>query len=127
MAAYQHRLRKYYKAILRDLEPKRLADILYQEEVFDYDEMDEVKCEKTRKLQAEVLLGKVNRMGDRKVAIFVDSLRQTQRHLYELLQTPVQGEAEALRRSQAELGLGLCTACDYDQQHGNRNNHKFGQ
>ena len=89
--------------------------------------MDEVKCEKTRKLQAEVLLGKVNRMGDRKVAIFVDSLRQTQRHLYELLQTPVQGEAEALRRSQAELGLGLCTACDYDQQHGNRNNHKFGQ
>ena len=114
MAAYKHRLRKHYQAILRDLEPTRLVDFLYQEEVFDYDEMDEVKCENRRKKQAEVLLGKVNRMSDRKMAIFVESLRQTQEHLYELLRTPIPGEEEALR-NQVQASSGLCTACDHDQ------------
>ena len=112
MAAYKHRLRKHHQKILRDLEPTRLLDFLYQEEVFDYDEMDEVKCEKTRKKQAQVLLGKVNRLGDGNMAIFVESLRQTQKHLYELLQTPVPGEAEALRNLVQESS-GLCAACGH--------------
>lgn len=106
MAAYKRRLQKNYQAILRDLEPRKLVNILYQEEVFDDDDMEEVKCEKTRKKKAEVLLAKVKLLEDSEVATVVDSLRQTQRHLYELLQTPVQGEAEALRRSQVQVGLG---------------------
>ena len=114
MAAYKHRLQKHHRAILRDLEPTRLVDFLYQEEVFDYDEMDEVKCQITRRKQAEVLLGKVNRLGGRQMVIFIDSLRQTQEHLYELLRTPIPGEEEALR-NQVQASSGLCTACDHDQ------------
>lgn len=106
MAVYKHRLRKYYQAILQDLEPKKLVNILYQEEVFDDDDMEDVKCEKTRKKQAEVLLAKVKLLGDSEVVIVVESLRQTQRHLYELLQTPAPGEADALRRSQVQASLG---------------------
>ena len=107
---YKHRLRKCYAAILRDLEPKKLVNILYQEEVFDEDDMADVKCEKTRKKQAEVLLEKVKLLGDSEVAIVVDSLQQTQRHLYNLLQRPFPGEEDARMRSQVQEGLGLCTA-----------------
>ena len=116
MAHYKHRLQKYYRAILRDLEPKKLVNILYQEELFDDDDMEEVKCERTRKKQAEVLLAKVKLLEESEVETFVESLRQTQRHLYELLQTPVQGEAEALRRSRVQVsGSGMRIACDHDQ------------
>ena len=106
---YKYRFQKYHVAILRDLEARRLVDILYQEEVFDVDDMAEVKCEKTRKKRAEVLLQKVQTLGDNQVAIVVNSLQQTQQHLYELLQRPVQGEEEALR-SRFEADFGLYTA-----------------
>lgn len=108
---YKYRLQKNYTAILRDLEPKKVVNILFQDEVFDSDEMDEVKCEKTRKKQAEVLLDKVSRLGERDIAIFVNSLRQTQRHLYDLLQRPVPGEElQAQIQSQMQAGSGLCIA-----------------
>ena len=102
---YKYRLQKYYSAVLRDLEPRKLVNILYQKEVFDDDDMDEVKCEKTRKMQAEVLLKKVKLLGDNEVAIVVESLQQTQRHLFELLQTPVPDEARNLSQVQAGLSL----------------------
>lgn len=94
---YKYRLKKNYTAILRDLEPKKVVNILYEKDVFDSDDMEEVKCEKTRKKQAEVLLQKVDNLGDIEVAIFVNSLQQIQRHLYELLQRQVHGEVEMIQ------------------------------
>lgn len=92
---YAYRLQKNREKVLKDLEPRKILNILYQEEVFDLDEMDEVKEEKTRKKQAEMLLDKITRAGDRNMAIFVNGLQKTQRHLYELLQRPVDGEVLA--------------------------------
>lgn len=89
---YAYRLRKNRDKVLKDLEPRKILNTLYQEEVFDLDEMDEVNGEKTRKKQAEMLLDKITRAGDRNMAIFVNGLQKTQRHLYELLQRPVDGE-----------------------------------
>ena len=107
---YKYRLQRNYTAILQDLEPKKVVNILFQEEVFDADDMADVKCEKTRKKQAEVLLEKLDNQGHSKVAIFVHALRKIQPHLYELLQTQVPGEEEALIASQVQANAGLCIA-----------------
>lgn len=102
---YKYRLQKNYRAILRDLEPKKVVNVLYEKDVFDADDMEEVKCEKTRKKQAEVLLQKVDNLGDYEVAIFVNSLQQIQRHLYDLLQREVE-----MVQSQNQVNAGLFTA-----------------
>lgn len=99
---YKYRLKRNYRAILRDLEPKKVVNILYEKDVFDADDMEEVKCEKTRKKQAEVLLQKVDNLGDFEVAIFVSSLQQIQRHLYDLLQRDVE-----MIQSQNQVNEGL--------------------
>ena len=107
---YKYRLKKNHGKLLADLEPKKVVNILYQEDVFDLDEMDEVRCEKPRKRQAEVLLDKVTRSGDTNIAIFVNALRQTQKHLYELLQMPVRGEQlQAEIEAQWRANSGLCS------------------
>lgn len=80
------RLIKNRIAILKDLEPSKYWNYLYQEGIFDMDDMDEVKAEKTRKKKAEALLEKVERSGPEGIAIFTDTLRQIQPHLYDLLQ-----------------------------------------
>lgn len=105
--AYGYRLKKNYEKVLEDLEPKKLVNRLYQEEVFDLDEKDEVMAEKTRKDRANVLLGKIQRAGDHNMVIFVNALQRTQRHLYELLQSPVSGELQA-QLNQAMTPAGLC-------------------
>lgn len=94
--------------ILQDLEPKKVVNILYQDEVFDLDEMEEVTSQGSRKAQAELLLGKVSRSGDRNIAIFVNALRKTQKHLYDLLQRRVPGE-EFQAEVEARVRTGLCS------------------
>lgn len=107
---YKYRLKKNHGKLLADLEPKKVVNILYQEDVFDLDEMDEVRCEKPRKRQAEVLLDKVTRSGNTNIAIFVNALRQTQKHLYELLQMPVRGEQlQTEIEAQWRANSGLCS------------------
>lgn len=109
---YKYRLRKNHGKILQDLEPKKVVEILYQDEVFDLDDKDEVNSEKSRKAQAVMLLDKVARSGDNNIAIFVNALRKTQKHLYELLQTPIPGEeflAEVEERV-IQARTGLCSA-----------------
>ena len=91
---YEFRLRKNYKTILRDLDPRKVLPHLYQEAVFDFDDMDEVKAEKTRKRQAEALLDILSRCGERGFEVFVNALQETQRHLAVVLTTPVPGELE---------------------------------
>ena len=94
-------------AILRDLEPKKHWNYLIQEGVLDYDDLDDLKAEKTRKARAELLLGKVLLAGARKIDIFVMSLSIYQPHLHELLQRDL---PETLQRQQGNyIESGNCT------------------
>lgn len=91
------RLQKKYEAIRRDLEPEKILGYLYQEEVIDLDDMDEVKAEKTRKKKAEQLIEILQRKGRedpslRAMEVFVEVLEQRQPHLARILQTEIDGE-----------------------------------
>ena len=79
-------LRRNRKAILRDLDPSKSWNYLYQEGIFDLDDLDEVKAEKTRKKKAEALLEKVEHSGPEGIAVFAQTLRESQPHLFDLLQ-----------------------------------------
>ena len=92
-----YRLQKRYEAIRRDLEPDRILGYLYQEEVIDADDMEEVKAERTRKKKAEKLLeilqGKARiDASHNAMEVFVDILDQRQPHLARILQTQIDGE-----------------------------------
>ena len=101
------RLRGNRVAILKDLEPKKHWNYLIQEGVLDYDDLDELKAEKTRKARAELLLRKVLLSGARKIDIFVMSLSIYQPHLHELLQRDL---PETLQRQQGNyIESGNCT------------------
>lgn len=78
-------LRRNRKAILRDLDPSKSWNYLYQEGIFDLDDIEEVKAEKTRKKKAEALLEKVEHSGPDGIAVFAETLRESQRHLFDLL------------------------------------------
>lgn len=92
---YAYRLRINHDKVLRDLEPGKILSLLYQAEVFDLDDKDEVKAGITRKKQAEILLDKIVRSGYQNLVKFVNALQNTQPHLHRLLQEPVHGEEQA--------------------------------
>ena len=79
-------LRRNRKAILQDLDPSKSWNYLYQEGIFDLDDIEEVKAERTRKKKAEALLEKVERSGPGGIAVFAETLRESHRHLFDLLQ-----------------------------------------
>ena len=102
---YAYRLRKKRDKVLRDLEPRKILNLLYQEEVLESEDMEEVKAGGARNIQANILLDKILRSGDENIATFVNALERTQPHLYKLLQNPVPGE---------ELAEGgLCSIFEY--------------
>ena len=86
------------EAILKDLEPSKYWNYLYQEGIFDEDDIDDVKTLRTRKQRAEELLAKVQRSGPTQIAVFLNALNNTQPHLYELLQREVNRPGELLQR-----------------------------
>lgn len=103
----EERLRVNLVAIIKDLEPKKHWNYLIQEGVLDYDDLDELKAEKTRKARAELLLRKVSLAGAQKINIFVESLSIYQPHLHELLQRDL---PETLQRQQGNyIESGNCT------------------
>ena len=102
---YAYRLRKKRDKVLRDLEPRKILNLLYQEEVLESEDMEEVKAGGARNIQANILLDKILHSGDENIATFVNALERTQLHLYKLLQNPVPGE---------ELAEGgLCSIFEY--------------
>lgn len=80
-------LRRNRKAILRDLDPSKSWNYLYQEGIFDLDDIEEIKAERTRKKKAEALLEKVEHSGHDGIALFAETLRESQSHLFDLLQS----------------------------------------
>ncbi|KAK3730093.1 hypothetical protein QZH41_003641 [Actinostola sp. cb2023] len=89
---YKFRLRKNYTTIVRDLEPKKVVGYLYQDGIFDEDDMDEVRDERTRKKQAESLLSMLDRRGKEGYPVLVNALEETQPHLANILKTPIPNE-----------------------------------
>lgn len=65
---------------------------LYQEGVFDEDDMDEVRDVRTRKRQAETLLSMLSRRDVQGYNVLVMALSEAQPHLAKLLQTPIPDE-----------------------------------
>ena len=57
------RIRKCYIQLLRYLKPSKLLPELFQEEILDLDDMEEVNAEKTRKKRAEKLLKMILQSG----------------------------------------------------------------
>ena len=91
--ALRLRIQKCFVPILRDLQPLKIVHELYQEEIFDLDDMEEVQVEKTRKKQAEKLVKMILQSGKGKaLSVFVTSLQHSHPRLAQLLHEPVAGE-----------------------------------
>lgn len=102
---YGDRLRGNFAAIVRDLDPSKYWNYLYQEGIFDEDDMDDVKSKERRKPQAEVLLEKVQRSGAESIAVFVNLLGSIQPHLYQLLQRELPGPRLPQRQAGIKLNI----------------------
>lgn len=96
---YKFRLKKNYETIVRDLEPKKLVGFLYQDDIFDEDDMDEVRSERTRKKQAEQLLKMLSTKEVDGYTVLVRALEEKQPHLARLMNTPVPDEKLLIRQS----------------------------
>lgn len=92
-----YRLKKKYETIQRDLEPDRILGYLYQEDVIDEDDMEEIRAERTRKKKAEKLINilqgkpRLNSSYDA-MEMFVKVLEERQPHLARILNTEIDGE-----------------------------------
>ena len=91
--ALRLRIQKCFVQILRDLQPLKVVHELYQEEIFDLDDMEEVEVEKTRKKQAKKLVKMILQSGrERAMPAFVKSLQNSHPRLAQLLHESVSGE-----------------------------------
>ena len=90
---WELRIRKCYIQLLRHLEPSKILPELFQEEILDLDDMEEVNAEKTRKKRAAKLLKMILESGrERALPVFVTSLQKSHPRLAQLLHEPVPGE-----------------------------------
>ena len=91
--ALRLRIQKCFVQILRDLQPLKIVHELYQEEIFDLDDMEEVEVEKTRKKQAKKLVKMILQSGkENALPVFVTSLQNSHPHLAQLLHEAVSAE-----------------------------------
>ena len=87
------RIQKSYIEFLRDLQPSKILPELFQHEILDLDDMDEINAEKTRKKRAEKLVRMILLSGrERALPVFVTSLQISHPRLAQLLHEPVSGE-----------------------------------
>ena len=92
-AVWEFRIQKSYVQLLRHLQPSKILPELFQEQILDLDDMDEVNAEKTRKKRAEKLVKMILQSGrERALPVFVTSLQDSHPRLAQLLHEPVPGE-----------------------------------
>ena len=90
---WQFRIRKSYVQLSRELQPSKVLPELFQEEILELDDMEEVNAEKTRKKRAEKLLTMILQSErERALPAFVTSLQNSHPRLAQLLRKPVSGE-----------------------------------
>ncbi|XP_028394044.1 caspase-8-like [Dendronephthya gigantea] len=93
----QYRLIRNKDIILKDLEAEQVLDYLYQEDVLDDDQYEEVSSKGPRKEQSALLLKYVERDSSA-IQKMIDRLqRSSQRHLAKILNEPLSNEVELSR------------------------------
>lgn len=81
-----------------DLEASNVLDYLYQEDVLDFDNYEEVRDTKPRKKQAGLLLEFVEKGGHTAITKFIYALEHSsQQHLASILLTKIPNEDELCR------------------------------
>ena len=86
-------LRINREALLKDLEAKRVASLLYSREIFSEDDKDEVNAKATARERGETVLDTLPRKGPRAFRVFCEILGEVSPHLDALLR-PVQEDGE---------------------------------
>ncbi|XP_068721685.1 caspase-3-like isoform X2 [Montipora capricornis] len=83
----EHRqtLRRNRGILLKDLEAKRVASLLYAREIFSEDDKDEVNAKKTPLEQRETVLDTLPRKGPKAFQVFCDILLEVSPHLEAVL------------------------------------------
>ena len=90
-------LRSNREALLRDLEAKRVASLLYSREIFSEEDKDSVNAKSTPAEQREEVLDILPRKGPRAFSVFCNVLHEVTPHLEELLRpTQEDGKADML-------------------------------
>ena len=83
----EHRqtLRRNRGILLKDLEAKKVASLLYAREIFSEDDKDEVNAKKTPLEQRETVLDTLPRKGPKAFQVFCDILLEVSPHLEAVL------------------------------------------
>lgn len=92
-----YRLKTNKNVILKDLEADQVLDYLYQEDVLDDDQYQEVHSKEPRKEQSELLLKYVERDSSAIQKMISRLERSSQRHLAKILNEPLPNEVELSR------------------------------
>lgn len=98
---YTSWIRKYYVFLLEKLDvvPSGLLYYLYQEEVVDMSERDEVRSKRTSVRQSERLLSILGRKSHEKINLFFDALdKSSQRHIRNVITGRNEGKHCQLHR-----------------------------
>lgn len=88
-------LRSNREALLKDLEAKRVASLLYSREIFTEEDKDSVNAKSTPAEQREEVLDILPRKGPRAFSVFCNVLHEVTPHLEELLR-PTQEDDEGI-------------------------------
>ena len=93
----QHRnlLRRNREALLRDLEPSRVASSLYSKGIISDEDKEEVNAKATIREKAETLLDMLPRKGPQAFDTFCEVLREVSPHL-EVLLKPVEDKGKMI-------------------------------
>ena len=75
---HRHILQRFIVELVKNLEPDPLLLHLYQKEVFDEDDMDEIRSWKARKDGSEALIFKLMKKGPQAFSKLVDGLQNKQ-------------------------------------------------
>ena len=86
-------LRINREALLKDLEAKRVASLLYSREIFSEEDKDEVNTKTTARERGETVLDTLPRKGPKAFRVFCEILGEVSPHLETLLR-PVQEDGE---------------------------------
>ena len=86
-------LRSNREALLKDLQAKRVASLLYSRDIFSEEDKDSVNAKSTPAEQREEVLDILPRKGPEAFGVFCDVLREVSPHLAALLR-PIQEDGK---------------------------------